>query len=63
MKLVTTGIQGCGKGTQARILVEKYGFTLIEMGGEFRKIIASGSELGLKLKSIMDTGAQVPGEL
>jgi len=55
MKFVTTGIQGCGKGTQARILVENYGFTLIEMGGEFRKIIASGSDLGLELKSIMDT--------
>jgi adenylate kinase len=63
MKLVTTGIQGCGKGTQARLLVENHGFTLIEMGGEFRKIISSGSELGLKLKSIMDTGAQVPGKL
>lgn len=63
MKLVTTGIQGCGKGTQARILVENHGYTLIEMGGEFRKIIASWSDLGLQLKSIMDTGAQVPGEL
>jgi adenylate kinase len=63
MKLVTTGIQGCGKGTQARILVENHGYTLIEMGGEFRKIIASWSELGLQLKSIMDTWAQVPGEL
>jgi adenylate kinase len=63
MKLVTTWIQGCGKGTQARILVENHWFKLIEMGGEFRKIIASWSNLWLELKSIMDTWAQVPGEL
>lgn len=63
MKLVTTWIQGCGKGTQARILVENHWFKLIEMGGEFRKIIASWSDLWLELKSIMDTWAQVPGEL
>jgi len=31
MKLVFTGIQGCGKGTQARLLVEKHGFRLLEM--------------------------------
>ncbi|MFA5916611.1 MAG: nucleoside monophosphate kinase [Candidatus Gracilibacteria bacterium] len=63
MKLVFTGIQGCGKGTHGRILVEKYGYTLIEMGGEFRKVIESGSELGVELKEIMDKGYQVPGEL
>jgi len=63
MKLVFTGIQWCGKWTQARILVENYGFTLIEMGGEFRKIIASWNDLGKELKQIMDAGAQVPGEL
>ncbi|MDD2907366.1 MAG: nucleoside monophosphate kinase [Candidatus Gracilibacteria bacterium] len=63
MKLVFTGIQGCGKGTQARLLVEKYGFTLLEMGGEFRKIINSGTELGNEIKKIVDAGFQVPGEL
>ncbi|QFR39261.1 nucleoside monophosphate kinase [Candidatus Gracilibacteria bacterium 28_42_T64] len=63
MKLVFTGIQGCGKGTQARFLVENHGFTLVEMGGEFRKIIASGSNLGLQLKEILDSGAQVNAEM
>lgn len=63
MKLVFTWIQWCGKWTQARLLVEKYWYTLVEMWGEFRKIIASGSELWLKLKEIMDTWAQVPWEL
>ena len=63
MKLVLTGIQWCWKWTQARKLVENYGFTLVEMGAEFRKIIASQSELWRKLKEVMDAWYQVPGEL
>lgn len=63
MKIVFTGIQGCGKGTQARILVENHGFTLLEMGNEFRKLVASGTELGNKVKAIIDSGAQVDAEL
>lgn len=63
MKIVFTGIQGCGKGTQARILVENHGFTLLEMGNEFRKLVASGTELGNKVKAVIDSGAQVDAEL
>lgn len=63
MKLVFTGIQGCGKGTQARLLVEKYGFKLLEMGGEFRRVIASGSELGQKIQKLYDRGDQITAEL
>ncbi|MCH2189215.1 nucleoside monophosphate kinase [Candidatus Gracilibacteria bacterium] len=63
MKIVFTGIQGCGKGTQARLLVEKYGFTLLEMGAEFRKVVASGTELGNQVKAVIESGAQVDAEL
>ncbi|MFK7780563.1 MAG: nucleoside monophosphate kinase [Candidatus Gracilibacteria bacterium] len=63
MKLVFTGIQGCGKGTQARLLVEKYGFTLLEMGQELRNIIASGNELGNKIKGIIEAGNLVRPEI
>ncbi|MDD3145372.1 MAG: nucleoside monophosphate kinase [Candidatus Gracilibacteria bacterium] len=63
MKLVFTGIQGCGKGTQARLLVEKYGFTLLEMGQELRKIASSDTELGKRVKQTIDSGALVTPEV
>lgn len=63
MKLVFTWIQGCGKWTQARLLVEKYWFTLLEMGWEFRKIINSWTELWNEIKKIVDAWFQVPWEL
>lgn len=63
MKLVFTWIQGCWKWTQARLLVEKYGFTLLEMWWEFRKIISSWTSLWKELKEIMDAWFQVPWEL
>ncbi|NDK08350.1 AAA family ATPase [Candidatus Gracilibacteria bacterium] len=59
MKLVFTGIQGCGKGTQARLLVEKYGYTLLEMGQELRNIASSGTDIGKKLKETLESGALV----
>lgn len=63
MKLVFTWIQGCWKWTQARLLVEKYGFTLLEMWWEFRKIINSWTELWNEIKKIIDAWFQVPWEL
>jgi adenylate kinase len=63
MKLVFTGIQGCGKGTQWRLLAEKYGFEIVEMWGELRNVIASGSELWLKLQEVMNKGFMVSDEL
>ena len=63
MKIVFTWIQWCGKWTQARLLVEKYGFTLLEMWNEFRKLVASWTELWNKVKQIIESWAQVDSDL
>lgn len=63
MKLVFTGIQGCGKGTQAKLLKEKYGFEIVWMWDEFRKVVSSGSELGQKIKAIIESGYLVGDDI
>ena len=63
MDLVLFGIQGSGKGTQAKKLAEEFGYYIFEAGGELRKIKASGSELGKTVKKYIDEGHLVPFEI
>ncbi len=63
MDLLLFGIQGSGKGTQAKRLAAEFGFDMFEAGGELRKIAASGSELGATVKSYIDAGNLVPHEI
>lgn len=63
MDLVFFGIQGSGKGTQAKKLAAEFGYDIFEAGGELRKIAASGSELGKTVKSYIDDGHLVPHEI
>jgi adenylate kinase len=60
MDLVLFGIQGSGKGTQAKKLAREFGFDYFEAGGELRKIAATESELGHTVKSYVDEGKLVP---
>lgn len=60
MDLVLFGIQGSGKGTQAKRLASEFGYDIFEAGGELRKIAASGSDLGQTVKSYIDQGNLVP---
>ena len=63
MDLILFGIQGSGKGTQAKKLAAEFGYDIFEAGGELRKIAASGSELGETVKSYIDNGELVPFEI
>jgi len=60
MDILLFGIQGSGKGTQARKLVEEFGYFFFETGAELRKIIASGTELGKEVASYTDKGNLAP---
>jgi len=61
--LILIGKQGCGKGTQAKILAEKFGFKIFETGGELRAIAQQDSDLGREVKDITTRGDLVPNEI
>ncbi|MCI1931280.1 MAG: adenylate kinase [Clostridia bacterium] len=63
MKLVLIGAPAAGKGTQARKLIEKYHLAYISTGDMLREEVAKGTELGLKVKSIMASGSLVSDDL
>jgi adenylate kinase len=63
MDLVLFGIQGSGKGTQAKRLATEHEYHIFEAGGALRKIAASGTELGMKVSSYIDHGHLVPFEI
>jgi len=57
------GPQGSGKGTQGQLLSQEMNIPIIGAGALLRDEIASGSELGVKIKSIIDPGNLVPAEI
>ena len=62
MKIIMLGAPGAGKGTQAKMIAEKYGIPHISTGDIFRANIKNGTELGAKAKTYMDQGLLVPDE-
>ena len=60
INLILLGAPGAGKGTQAEIISEKFAIPSISTGAMIREAIASGSELGLRVKSYIDKGDLVP---
>ncbi|MGA4508901.1 adenylate kinase [Propionibacteriaceae bacterium G1746] len=63
MRLLIMGAPGAGKGTQASRIAARYDIPAISTGSIFRDNIANGTELGLKVKAIMDAGELVSDEI
>ena len=63
MKIIMLGAPGAGKGTQAKMIADKYGVPHVSTGDIFRANIKEGTELGKEAKTYMDRGLLVPDEL
>lgn len=63
MNIVLLGIQGCGKGTLVAGLEQHFDISLVSMGQILRDEIATGSELGKKIKEIIDKGMLVDNQI
>ena len=63
MKIIMLGAPGAGKGTQAKMIADKYSVPHISTGDIFRANIKNGTELGMEAKKYMDQGQLVPDEL
>ena len=62
-KYVIMGVQGCGKGTQAKLLADEYDLVHISVGDMFRWHVQSHTKLAAKIRRIMSEGRLVTDEI
>lgn len=63
MRLIFMGPPGAGKGTQSKMICERYEMPAISTGDIFRQNVKEETELGLEAKRYMDAGDYVPDEV
>jgi adenylate kinase len=61
--VILLGAPGAGKGTQAKLIMQRYGIPQISTGDILRDNVGRGTELGKKAKAFMDKGELVPDHL
>jgi adenylate kinase len=63
VKLLFVGPPGAGKGTQAARVADRIGIPHVSTGDMFRDHVSRGTELGMRVDSIMKEGDYVPDEI
>jgi adenylate kinase len=63
VNLILLGPPGAGKGTQARMLMERFGLVQLSTGDLLRGAVAAGTPAGLAAKAVMEKGALVSDEI
>jgi adenylate kinase len=63
LNVLLLGLQGSGKGTQGKRIADEYGLAYVGTGDMLRSAVAEGTELGQRVKPILESGQLVPDDL